>query len=56
MVQNKKQTSNKPKFAEVVLGDKDAKEMYEASNPRPRRNPYLKLSYPNGVTLTYGKK
>ena len=51
MVQNKKQTSNKPKFAEVVLGDKDAKEMYEASNPRPRRNPYLKLSYPNGVTL-----
>ena len=55
MVQNKKQTSNKPKFAEVVLGDKDTKEMYEASNPRPRRNPYLKLSYPNGVTLTYGK-
>ena len=51
MVQNKKQTSNKPKFAEVVLGDKDAKEMYEAGNPRPRRNPYLKLSYPNGVTL-----
>ena len=38
MVQNKKQTSNKPKFAEVVLGDKDAKEIYEASNPRPRVN------------------
>lgn len=51
MVQNKKQTSSKPKFAEVIIGDKEAKEMYEATSPRPRRNPYLKLNYPNGVTL-----
>ena len=51
MVQNKKQTSSKLKFAEVIIGDKEAKEMYEATNARPRRNPYLKLNYPNGVTL-----
>ena len=51
MVQSKKQTSSKPKFAEVIIGDKDAREMYEATNSRPRRNPYLKLNYPNGVTL-----
>lgn len=51
MVQNKKQTSSKPKFAEVIIGDKEAKEMYEATNARPHRNPYLKLNYPNGVTL-----
>lgn len=51
MVQNKKQTSSKPKFVEVIIGDKEAKEMYEATNARPRRNPYLKLNYPNVVTL-----
>ena len=51
MVQNKKQTSCKPKFAEVIIGNKDAREMYEVTNSRPRRNPYLKLNYPNGVTL-----
>lgn len=32
MVQNKKQTSSKPKFAEVIIGNKDAKEMYEVTN------------------------
>lgn len=51
MVQSKKQTSIKPKFAEVTIGDKEAREMYEATSSRPRRNPYLKLNYPNGVTL-----
>ena len=51
MVQNKKQTSCKPKFAEVIIGDKEAKEMYEAPNPRPRRNPYLKLNCLNDVIL-----
>ena len=44
MVQSKKQVSNKPKFAEVIIGDKDATEMYEATSSRPRRNPYLKLN------------
>ena len=51
MVQSKKQTGSKPKFAEVIIGDKEAKEMYEATSSRSRRNPYLKLNYPNGVTL-----
>lgn len=49
MVQGKKQLNSKPKFAEVVIGD--TKEMRESANARNRRNPYLKLSYPNGVTL-----
>ena len=51
MVQGKKQLSSKPKFAEVVIGDNEVKEMRESANARNRRNPYLKLSYPNGVTL-----
>ena len=51
MVQSKKQLNCKPKFAEVVIGDNEAKEMRESANARNRRNPYLKLSYPNGVTL-----
>ena len=51
MVQSKKQLNSKPKFAEVVIGDNEAKEMRESANARNRRNPYLKLSYPNGVTL-----
>jgi hypothetical protein len=51
MVQGKKQLSSKPKFAEVVISDNEAKEMRESANARNRRNPYLKLSYPNGVTL-----
>lgn len=50
MVQGKRTTS-KPKFAEVVIGDNEAKEMRESVNARSHRNPYLKLSYPNGVTL-----
>ncbi len=51
MVQGKKQLNSKPKFTEVVIGDNEAKEMRESANVRNRRNPYLKLSYPNGVTL-----
>ena len=51
MVQGKKQLNSKPKFAEVVIGDNEANEMRESANVRNHRNPYLKLSYPNGVTL-----
>lgn len=52
MVQGKKTFNNsKPKFAEVVIGDCDAKEMRVAANGRTSRSPYLKLVYPNGVTL-----
>ena len=50
MVQGKKAFNNsKPKFAEVVIGDSEAKEMRVAANGRPSRSPYLKLVYPNGV-------
>ena len=38
MVQGKKQLNNKPKFAEVVIGDNEAKEMRESANARNRRN------------------
>ena len=52
MVQGKKAfNNNKPKFAEVVIGDSEAKDMRVAVNGRPSRSPYLKLVYPNGVTL-----
>ena len=52
MVQGKKTFNNsKPKFAEVVIGDSEAKEMRVAANSRPSRSPYLKQVYPNGVTL-----
>lgn len=51
MVQGKKQLNSKPKFAEVVIGDNEANEMCESANVHNHRNPYLKLSYPNGVTL-----
>ena len=51
MVQGKKQLNSKPKFAEVVIGDSEAKKMRVAANGRPSRSPYLKLVYPNGVTL-----
>ena len=44
MVQGKKQLNSKPKFAEVVIGDNEAKEMRESANARNRRNPYLKVS------------
>ena len=47
MVQGKKQLNSKPKFAEVVIGENEAKEMRESANARN----HLKLSYPNGVTL-----
>ena len=50
MVQGKKAFNNsKPKFAEVVIGDSEAKEMRVAANGRPTRSSYLKLVYPNGV-------
>ena len=52
MVQGKITFNNsKPMFAEVVIGDREAKEMRVAANGRPSRSPYLKLVYPNGVTL-----
>ena len=51
MVHGKNQVISKPKFAEVVIGDNEAKEMRESANVRNHRNPYLKLNYPNGVTL-----
>ena len=52
MVQGKKAFNNsKPMFAEVVIGDREAKEMRVAAKGRPSRSPYLKLVYPNGVTL-----
>ena len=42
MVQGKKTFNNsKPKFAEVVIGDSEAKEMRVAANGRPSRSPYL---------------
>ena len=34
MVQGKKQLNSKPKFAEVVIGDNEAKEMRESANAR----------------------
>ena len=47
MVQGKKAFNNsKPKFAEVVIGDSEAKDMRVAANGRPSRSPYLKLVYP----------
>lgn len=52
MVQGKKAFNNsKPKSAEVVIGDSEAKEMRVAANSRPSLSPCLKLVYPNGVTL-----
>lgn len=50
MVQGKKAFNNsKSKFAEVVIGDSEAKEMRVAANSRPSRSPCLKQVYPNGV-------
>lgn len=52
MVQGKKAFNNsKPKFPEVVVVDREAKDMRVAANSRPSRSPYLKQVYPNGVTL-----
>lgn len=43
MVQGKITFNNsKPMFAEVVIGDREAKEMRVAANSRPSRSPYLK--------------
>ena len=38
MVQGKKQLSSKPKFAEVVIGDNEAKDMRESTNRYARKN------------------
>ena len=35
MVQGKKQLNSKPKFAEVVIGNNEAKEMRESAKVRP---------------------
>ena len=35
----------------VSIGDNEAKEMRESADARNRRNLYLKLRYPNDVTL-----
>ena len=41
MVQGKKTFNNsKPKFAEVVIGDSEAKEIRVAANGCPSRSPY----------------
>ena len=46
MVQGKKQLNSKPKFAEVVIGDNEAKEMREsAKNSEPSQSLFkIKLS------------
>lgn len=50
MVQTKR-TNSKPKFAEVIIGDNKVREMQESVKTRNHHTPYLKLNYPNGVTL-----
>lgn len=49
---NKKQTQ-KPLFAEVKLTDEDVRQQVSNSDNKQRdqRIPYIKLIYPNGVTL-----
>ena len=49
---NKKQTQ-KPLFAEVKLTDEDVRQQVSNSDNKQRdqRIPYIKLTYPNGVTL-----
>ena len=49
---NKKQTQ-KPLFAEVKLTDEDVRQQVWNSDNKQRdqRIPYIKLTYPNGVTL-----
>lgn len=48
----KKQTQ-KPLFAEVKLTDEDVRQQAAKndSKQRDQRIPYIKLTYPNGVTL-----
>ena len=43
MVQGKKQLNSKPKFAEVVIGDKEAMEMRESASVRSNCNPFSKI-------------
>lgn len=49
---NKKQ-NQKPLFAEVKLTDEDVRQQAanNDSKQRDQRIPYIKLTYPNGVTL-----
>jgi len=49
MVQGKKLLNSKPKFAEVVIDDNEAKEMRESAKVRNRRNPYLKCKHPTPI-------
>ena len=50
---NKKQTQKPPVFAEVKLTDDEVRQQAanNDSKQRDQRIPYIKLSYPNGVTL-----
>ena len=43
MVQGKKQLNCKPKFAEVVIGDNEAKEMREPANGK---SPLARMAVP----------
>ena len=50
MVQGKKQLNGKPKFAEVVIGDNEAKEMRDSANARNRR--YITITASGFNTLS----
>ena len=54
MVQGKKTFNNsKPKFAEVVIGDSEAKEMRVAANGRPSRSlAKTEHSHPLGMVVS----
>ena len=43
MVQGKKQLNSKPKFAEVVIGGNEAKEMRESANARQPSQSLFKI-------------
>lgn len=51
---NKKRQSSTPMFAEVKVADDDVHQPSpaNASQRRDQRIPYIKLTYPNGVTLS----
>ena len=44
MVQGKKQLNSKPKFAEVVIGDNEAKEMRESA--KISKSPLARMAVP----------
>ena len=51
---NKKRQSSNPMFAEVNVADDDVRQPSPVNDHqrRDQRSPYIKLSYPNGVTLS----